>query len=73
VRREVRALGVTYPVVLDNELKMWDALGNRSWPTLYLVDRKGRIRYVHVGETHVGSEEALEVEHLLAGLLKEPV
>jgi len=72
VRREVRELDVTYPVVVDNDLKMWDALGNRYWPTAYLVDRKGRIRYVHIGETHIGSEEALEVEHLLVGLLKEP-
>jgi hypothetical protein len=72
VRREVRELGLTYPIVLDTELKMWDALGNQYWPTVYLVDRKGRIRYVHVGETHPGSEEALEVERLLAGLLEEP-
>jgi redoxin len=71
VRREVRELHVTYPVVLDNDLKMWDALGNQFWPTVYLVDRKGRIRYVHVGETHGGSEEAVEVERVLAGLLKE--
>ena len=72
MRREVRALGMTYPVVLDNELKMWDALGNSYWPAVYLVDRKGRIRHVHVGETHAGSAEALEVERLLIGLLKEP-
>lgn len=71
MRREVGELGVTWPVVLDNDLKMWDALGNRYWPTVYLVDRKGRIRYVHVGETHVESEEAREVEHELVGLLKE--
>ena len=72
MRREVHDLGVTWPVVIDNDLKMWDALGNIYWPAVYLVDRKGRIQYLHVGETHLGSEEALEVEHLLAGLLKEP-
>ena len=72
MRRETRWLGVTYPVVLDNDLKMWDALGNEYWPTVYLVDRKGRIRHVHTGETHIGSEEASEVERLLAGLLNEP-
>lgn len=72
MRREVGALGVTYPVVLDNDLKMWDALGNRYWPTVYLVDRKGRVRDVHVGETHVGSEEARDVEGQLSRLLKEP-
>lgn len=72
MRREVRTLDVTYPVVIDNDMKMWDALDNCYWPTIYLIDRKGRIRYVHVGETHTGSAEALEFEHVLADLLKEP-
>jgi len=72
VGREVHKLEITYPIVLDNDLKMWDALGNRYWPTIYLVDRKGRIRHVQVGETHLGTAEALEFERLLVDLLKEP-
>lgn len=71
MRREVRKLDVTYPVVIDNDMKMWDALGNRYWPTIYLIDRQGRIRHVHVGETHSGSAQALDFEHVLADLLKE--
>jgi hypothetical protein len=67
----VAGLGITYPVVLDNDLKMWDALGNHDWPTIYLVDRKGLIRHVHVGETHQGTAQALEVEQILVGLLRE--
>ncbi len=53
-------------VVLDNDCVMWDALGNRYWPTVYLIDRKGRVRFAHVGETHAGSREAGEFERLLA-------
>ena len=66
VRREVKGLGISWPVVLDNELVMWDALDNRYWPTLYLVDRAGVLRGRHVGETHEGSSEALAFERLLA-------
>ncbi len=71
VREQARKLGVTYPVVIDNDLRMWDALGNLYWPTTYLIDRKRIIRHVHIGETHEGSRQALELERVLAGLLKE--
>ena len=50
---------------------MWDALGSRSWPTIYLIDRRGSIRLVHVGEIHEGTAEALEIERLLARLIGE--
>lgn len=70
VRKNVRDLEVAYPVVLDNDFKMWDALGNRYWPTLYLVDAEGVIRRVHAGEMHLGSEDSrafrMEMERLLA-------
>jgi len=72
VRREAARLGVTWPVALDNDFRMWDALGNRYWPTIYLIDRKGRIRQVHSGETHEGTDEALRIERLLDSLLAEP-
>ena len=48
---------------------MWDALGNHYWPTLYLIDRKGGIRLVHVGETREGSGHALRVEEAIEALL----
>jgi hypothetical protein len=69
VRREVKKLEIEYPVILDNDFKMWDALGNHYWPTLYLIDRKGGIRLVHVGETREGSGPALRVEEAIEALL----
>ena len=72
VRREVAGLKVVYPVVMDNDFRMWDALENKYWPTAYLIDRKGVIRHVHSGETHEGSREARDFEAILASLLNEP-
>ena len=72
VRREVRRLGITYPVVLDNDNRMWDALDNHSWPSLYLIDRKGRIRATHAGEIHAGTGDARGLEELIETLLREP-
>jgi hypothetical protein len=69
VRKHVRDLGITYPVVLDNNLKMWEALGNHYWPAFYLVDRQGRLRHVQVGETHSGAAAALQFERVLMELL----
>jgi cytochrome c biogenesis protein CcdA/thiol-disulfide isomerase/thioredoxin len=57
--------GITYPVVQDNDLGTWFAYGNQFWPADYLVDAKGRIRYVHFGEGDYDASEKA-VRSLLA-------
>lgn len=41
---------VSWPVFQDNDFKTWRAYNNRAWPTFYLLDREGNIRYTHRGE-----------------------
>jgi len=41
---------IQYPVTQDNDGATWRAYRNRYWPTLYLIDKQGHIRYVHIGE-----------------------
>ena len=61
LREEIRRQGITWPVVTDNEGKTWDAWHQRYWPVIYLVDRKGIVRYVHVGEgSYDGTERVIE-------------
>jgi hypothetical protein len=43
-------LDIPYAVAQDNDGTTWRAYKNRYWPTLYLIDKQGRIRYVHIGE-----------------------
>jgi len=43
-------LGITYPIVLDNDYGTWSAYGNRYWPHKYLIDIDGYIVYDHIGE-----------------------
>jgi thiol-disulfide isomerase/thioredoxin len=50
VRRAADALGVRYPVVIDNDFSIWRSLDNHYWPALYLADGEGRIRFHHFGE-----------------------
>ena len=66
VRREVPGLGIKYPVVTDNDYTTWKAYGVEAWPTILVLDKQGRIRWLHVGE---GSYEETEnvIKELLAG------
>jgi len=50
VKRATEKFGITYPVALDNNLQTWDSYNNHYWPAHYLIDRNGRIVYIHFGE-----------------------
>src|SRR5919106_1343880 len=53
----VREQALEYPVGLDNDFIAWNAYGNRYWPTLYLIDGAGQIRYTQIGEGNHGRTE----------------
>ncbi|MES2136647.1 MAG: cytochrome c biogenesis protein DipZ [Pseudomonadota bacterium] len=50
VQRAIADLGIRYPVALDNNYVLWNALKNNYWPAHYFVDAQGRVRYHHHGE-----------------------
>jgi thiol-disulfide isomerase/thioredoxin len=50
VRRAVKAMGLPYPVAIDNDFAIWRAFRNQYWPALYFVDAQGRVRHQHFGE-----------------------
>jgi len=49
---------ITYPVAQDNGFHTWAAWRNQAWPSLYLVDRQGRVLMRHVGEGDYAHIEA---------------
>ena len=57
---------IQYAVAQDNEGATWQAYKNHYWPTLYLIDKRGRIRYVHTGEGRYK-----ETEENIKALLEE--
>jgi thiol-disulfide isomerase/thioredoxin len=65
LRQAVAAAGIAYPIAQDNAGSTWNAYRNNYWPTLYLIDKRGRIRYVHVGEGAYDQTEA-NIKTLLA-------
>ncbi len=53
--------GIEYAVAQDNDGATWKAYKNRYWPTLYLIDKNGHLRYVHIGEGRYDeTEEAIQ-------------
>lgn len=65
LKQAVIELGIEYPVAQDNDRQTWGAYNNRYWPTLYLIDKNGDIRYTHIGEGQYDETEAA-IQMLLA-------
>ena len=56
---------IEYAVAQDNDGLTWRAYKNRYWPTLYLIDKIGHLRYIHIGEGRYDETEAA-IQALLA-------
>ncbi len=50
VRKAVRDLGITYPVAMDNDYRIWRSFNNEYWPAHYFIDATGKLRFHHFGE-----------------------
>ncbi len=62
---------IKYPVAVDNSYKTWQAWGNRYWPSTYLIDAEGYVRYRWDGELNwndLQGEQLMRrrIENLLA-------
>lgn len=66
VERAIRRMDLDFAVAMDNDFSIWKAWNNQYWPTLYLVDAQGRVRWRHIGE---GAYE--ETEQAIRQLLAE--
>jgi thiol-disulfide isomerase/thioredoxin len=67
LKQAVVELDIPYAVLQDNDGVNWRAYNNRYWPTLYLIDKQGILRYVHIGEGRYN-----ETEQAIQTLLNEP-
>lgn len=66
VKEKVKEYGIEYPVAIDNAFHNWYNYDVHAWPTIFLVDKNGEIRYSKVGE---GGYK--KTEELINELLKE--
>jgi cytochrome c biogenesis protein CcdA/thiol-disulfide isomerase/thioredoxin len=59
VRAQAAALGVHYPVAIDDNYGTWNAYDNEYWPADYLIDAHGDVRHIHFGEGDYPTTEQL--------------
>jgi len=71
VRAAVARLGISYPVLIDSRLELWQEYENEGWPARYLFDGRGRLFDYHYGEGAYAETE-LAIQELL-GLELEPL
>jgi thiol-disulfide isomerase/thioredoxin len=66
IQKALRKFGITYPVAVDSQHRIWSAFHNQYWPAHYFIDATGKVRFHHFGE---GDYE--ESEQWIQKLLKE--
>ncbi|MBS0262793.1 MAG: redoxin domain-containing protein [Planctomycetes bacterium] len=50
IRDKAQENGLSFPIVVDNDLRNWQAWSNSIWPAVYVIDRQGLVRYWWYGE-----------------------
>ena len=69
---ETPRLKIDYPVLFDGEAKNWNNYKQAWWPTLYLVDKKGFVRFQWNGELNYnGKDGEGEASRAIRTLLDE--
>lgn len=63
--------GLKFPVAVDKQKAMWKAWYNGIWPSVYIIDKQGRLRYWWYGELDwqgAGNQKVArqQIEKLLA-------
>ena len=72
VRAKTAEYKMAYPVAIDGAAKNWNAWATRWWPSVYLVDKRGYIRYWWAGELNwQGTEGEAVMRKRIAELLAE--
>ncbi len=71
LKDKIRQFAIQYPVAVDHENQNWKAWANSMWPSVYLVDKRGRVRYWWYGELNwqgAGGEKFMrqKIDELLA-------
>ncbi|HZZ98879.1 MAG TPA: cytochrome c biogenesis protein DipZ [Candidatus Saccharimonadia bacterium] len=65
VKNAIKQFNIHYPVVQDNDYRIWNAYTNQYWPAEYFIDAKGEIRKEHFGEGDYDANEKF-IQQLLS-------
>jgi hypothetical protein len=72
LKKKLQESGLTHPVAVDNKTTMWNRYRNQSWPTIYLIDKKGIARWGWSGElSWKGAKGESQMRKKIEALLEE--
>lgn len=72
VTEQTQKLGIEYPVLFDGKLENWNAWKLDCWPTLFVIDKKGRFRAGWRGELNFnGQDGETKIRDVVIKLLAE--
>jgi peroxiredoxin len=72
IKAQAAQHGLKFPIAVDNSMANWNAWENRCWPTVYVVDRHGIVRYGWEGElSYKGAAGEETVRKVIDALLLE--
>ncbi len=72
IKSQAAKHGLKFPIAVDNGATNWQAWNNRYWPTVYVVDRRGIVRYGWEGELNFAGQKGEEtVRKVIDALLLE--
>lgn len=71
LKNDVQSRSIKYPIAVDGKSSNWAAWANHMWPSVYLVDKRGYVRYWWYGELNwqgAGGEKIMRdrIEQLIA-------
>lgn len=72
VAKAAKKDGFKFPVLVDLKSENWTAWSNTMWPTVYVIDKKGFVRFWWQGELNwKGATGDQKIEELVSYLLNE--
>lgn len=74
VKAESAETGMKYPIAVDNESLTWDSYANNVWPSIYIIDKQGFVRYWWYGELNwQGAQTEKYLRGRIQELIEEPL
>jgi peroxiredoxin len=60
IQKQAEKHKLKFAIAVDNEARNWEAWKNQVWPTVYVVDRRGVVRYGWEGELNYRGQKGEE-------------
>ena len=68
IKKKAKEYDLKFPIAVDNAAKTWKAWNNGWWPCVYLIDKKGIVRYGWAGELN---SKNVQGERLMRAKIEE--